>query len=432
MLCTLTSGAEKLRIKKRSGKIVPFKEQKIIQAVRNCLVNSCGEDDTDALNIAQIVFNKVVEIIQSTPDVLSVEQIQDSIEKSLMMMGQHEAAKHYILYRDEHRRLREQSSVFRKRTAFRPFEFPELLQFKTAINNSYWLVTEWNFLGDIQDFHTQMNEHERSVLKHTLLAISQIEVSVKRFWARLGERFPKAEFEQVGITFAESEVRHADAYSHLLHVLDMDDAFDDVLKIPAIQARVEYLTESMKGMVSEADDEFLLTFTLFCLFIENVSLFSQFAIAKSFNKHRTWLKDVDNVIQATQQEEKVHALLGVTIINQVKKERPKWFGPEFFAQIVKMAQKAYTAEAEIIDWIFGEKELEYISKASLKEFIKKRLNDSIESIGGVGPFELNQTVLSELLWFTEELDAEINTDFFYKRPVTYSKGSQAITAETLF
>lgn len=428
--CNLIENTDVL-IKKCSGKKVLFKDYKIINAVRSCLMNSCGFIESQAAEIAQSVYTKIRAKLfdHGTP---CVEEIQDLVETTLMDIGQYEAAKQYILYRDERRRIREQSSIFCKRVAFRPFEFPDILAFKTAINHSYWLVSEWNFLGDIQDFRTKLNDHERQVLKHTLLAISQIEVSVKRFWARLGERFPKSEFEQVGITFAESEVRHADAYSHLLQVLGLDNAFDEVLKVPAIKGRVDYLTEAMAGMVSESDEDYLLTFTLFCLFVENVSLFSQFAIAKSFNKYKTVLKDVDNVIQATQQEEKIHAMLGITIINHVKKERPNWFGSVFFKKIDAMALRAFEAESGIIDWIFGEQELAFVSKASLKEFIKKRLNDSIESIGGKGPFSIDYAALEGLRWFIEEIDAEINTDFFYKRPVTYSKKTQAITAESIF
>ena len=52
-----------------------------------------------------------------------------------------------------------------------------------------------------------------------MLAISQIEVAVKSFWGDLYHRIPKPEIGSVGSTFAESEVRHADAYSHLLEIL---------------------------------------------------------------------------------------------------------------------------------------------------------------------------------------------------------------------
>ena len=42
--------------------------------------------------------------------------------------------------------------LFVPRFEIKPYEYPELLEFKDAIRHSYWLHTEFNFTGDIQDF----------------------------------------------------------------------------------------------------------------------------------------------------------------------------------------------------------------------------------------------------------------------------------------
>lgn len=324
------------------------------------------------------------------------------------------------------------SNIFEKRVAFKPFEYPEIEQFKHSINHSYWLISEWNFVADIQDFQVKLNSVEQSAIKNALLAISQIEISVKRFWGDLGNRFPKAEFEQVGFTFGESEVRHADAYSHLLQVLGLNEDFAQLLTIPAIQGRVDYLTKYIKGAAKSSNEDFALTLALFSIFIENVSLFSQFAIIKSFNKHRNLLKDVDNVVQATQKEESIHAALGISIIRHIKAENPHWFTPAFYTKVNRAAKKAYEAECNIIDWIFTEGDLPFVSKAALKEFIKSRFNESVQMIGGSEVFKVDQDVLSELRWFIEELHMPINSDFFNKRSVDYAKKQQSITSEDLF
>jgi ribonucleoside-diphosphate reductase beta chain len=432
MVETMEKKSSLPNVQKRSGKSVRFNQNKITQAVYSCLINSCDFTEIRAKEIAGIVTTKVVQIL-SKSNSLNVEQIQDTVEITLMAIGEHEAAKQYILYREERRKLRtELSSIFKKRIAFKPFEYPEIMQFKDAINHSYWLVSEWNFIEDIQDFNVRMNDVERNAIKNALLAISQIEVAVKRFWARLGERFPKAEFEQVGITFAESEVRHADAYSHLLHVLGFNSAFDDLLEVPAIKNRIDYLSDTMKGVATDVDEDYVLTLALFSLFIENVSLFSQFAIIKSFNKHRGLLKDVDNVVQATQQEERIHAMLGMTIIKYIQKERPKWFNEAFWVRVNEISQRALQAESSIIDWIYEKGELPFLTKDNLKEFLKYRFNTSVAMIGGKGPFAVDQEKLNNLRWFIEEIDSEVSTDFFHKKPVTYSKKTQAITANNLF
>ena len=119
-------------------------------------------------------------------------------------------------------------SIFDKRTEFKPFEY-DVVEFKEAIRHSYWVHTEWNFTSDIHDF-ARLSDKERTAIKNALLAISQIEVSVKKFWTKLGDRFPKAEFDQIGVTFGESEARHADAYSHLLEVLNLNGDFKTIIR----------------------------------------------------------------------------------------------------------------------------------------------------------------------------------------------------------
>lgn len=323
-------------------------------------------------------------------------------------------------------------SIFDKRVAFKPFEYPEIIGYKDAINHSYWLVSEWNFISDIHDFNVKLNPTERNAVKNTLLAISQIEVSVKKFWTKLGDRFPKPEFEQVGVTFGESEVRHADAYSHLLQVLNLNSDFALLLQNPLIQGRVDYLTKYLKGAADNSNENYTLTLALFSIFIENVSLFSQFAIIKSFNKYKNALKDIDNVVQATQKEEHTHALLGAYIINQIKKEYPEWFNEHFYDKIYRASKKAYEAESGIIDWIFEQGELDFLPKDVLKEFIKQRFNESIAMIGGKPVFEVDPKKIEQLKWFDEEIHAEVNTDFFNKKPTSYSKKVQAITESDLF
>jgi ribonucleoside-diphosphate reductase beta chain len=316
--------------------------------------------------------------------------------------------------------------------AFKPFEYPDVVAFKDAINHSFWLVSEWNFTADLQDFNVKLDAVERNAIKNTLLAISQIEISVKRFWTKLGDRFPKAEFEQVGVTFGESEVRHADAYSHLLQVLGLNDDFTMLLQNPVIQGRVDYLTKYLKGAADSSNQNYALTLTLFSMFIENVSLFSQFAIIKSFNKHRNLLKDIDNVVQATQKEETIHALLGATIVKYIKTENPEWFNEDFYKTIHRAAKKAFEAECQIIDWIFEAGELPFLPKETVKEFIKQRFNESMVLIDAPLVFEVDKDKLETLRWFDEELQTEVNNDFFNKKSVAYSKKMQSFTADDLF
>ncbi|QIG72766.1 ribonucleoside-diphosphate reductase beta subunit protein [Rhizobium phage RHph_TM39] len=323
-------------------------------------------------------------------------------------------------------------NIFEPRTAPKPYEYPDVMGFKDAIRHSYWLHTEWNFEADKQDFHVKLNDVERSLAKNGLLTISQIEIAVKKFWGRLGDRFPKPEIEAVGATFAESEVRHFDAYSHLLEILGLNSDFDQLLQNPVIQGRVDYLEKYIKGGSKNSDQNFTMTLALFSIFIENVSLFSQFLIIKSIHKHRQVLKDIDNVIQATQQEEVIHALFGMQIIQYVKDENPDWFNEDFYVKLYEASRKAYDSECKIIDWIFENGETTYLKKDTVKEFIKDRFNESLTMIGGKEIFPVDKSVLSSIQWFKDEIVAEIQVDQFNKKSINYAKKMQSITAEDLF
>ncbi|WP_425330888.1 ribonucleotide-diphosphate reductase subunit beta, partial [Mannheimia haemolytica] len=175
-----------------------------------------------------------------------------------------------------------QPQAVKKRLNIKPYEYPELLEFKDAIRHSYWLHTEFNFTGDIQDYRTTINDHERHVLTRAMLAISQVEVNVKRFWGELYCYFPKPEMDDVGGTFAESEVRHKDAYSFLLEKLGLNEMFSQIHEIEPLMNRIRYMESFMKDK-DAGKGEFVLSLVLFSLFVEHISLFGQFIIMMSFN-----------------------------------------------------------------------------------------------------------------------------------------------------
>jgi ribonucleoside-diphosphate reductase beta chain len=323
-------------------------------------------------------------------------------------------------------------SIFEKRVAFKPYEYPDLYDFVDAINHSYWIHTEYSYDSDIQDFKVNLTPAEKNAVKNAMLAISQIEVNVKRFWSNLYTQFPKPEFDALGSTFGESEVRHSRAYSHVLELLGLNTAFDKLIENPVIQGRIDYLGKYLKNAGSNNKETYTLTLTLFSLFVENCSLFSQFFIIKSFNKHKNSFKGIDNVIQATMKEEKLHAMAGAYIINLIKKENKDWFNEEFYKTIERACKKAYEAEAKIIDWIFEKGELKFASKAVVMEFTKNRFNQSLQMIGASPIFEIDSVLLKESEWFDIETDSETHTDFFHKTPTSYQKKSQAITEEDIF
>jgi len=323
-------------------------------------------------------------------------------------------------------------SIFQKRINILPYEYPDLLKYKDAIRHSYWIDSEFNFTTDIQDYHIKINDVEKDIIKKTMLSIAQIEVSVKTFWADMYKRMPISEIGDVGMTFAESEVRHKDAYSKLLTILGLQDEFQHVIEIPAIKGRISYLEKYLSGARSKDDKMYTKSVLLFSLFIEHVSLFSQFLIMMSFNKERNLFKGISNVVEATSKEEDIHGNFGAEIINIIKTEYPEWFDEEFNDLIYSACEKAYLAEVGILDWIFEKGELEFLPINIIQEFIKDRFNNSLSKIGLKPLFEIDINLLEPTLWFDVEIKSTKEGDFFYKKQIDYNKKSQSITEDDLF
>lgn len=324
------------------------------------------------------------------------------------------------------------NDIFQPRINILPYKYPQLLQYKDAIRHSYWIDTEFNFTTDIDDFKTKISDSERECIKRTMLAIAQIEVSVKTFWADMYKRMPITEIGDVGMTFAESEVRHKDAYARLLRILGLEEEFERVVEIPAIKNRINYLKKYLDGTRSRSNKMYTKSVLLFSLFIEHISLFSQFLIMMSFNKEKNLFKGISNVVEATSKEEDIHGNFGAEIINIIKTENPEWFDDEFNDLIYSASQKAYQAECGILDWIFEYGELEFLSKETVKNFIMNRFNNSLKRINMNPIFDVNIYELEKTLWFDVEITSTKEGDFFYKKQIDYNKKSKSITADDLF
>ncbi len=423
---------EIFQIIKRDYETTPFVLNKITNAIEKAMQSVGKGERAEAVLISEKVLQELLaRKREHTSYIPTVEQVQDIVEEKLMTSSYPNVAKAYILYRNEQARLR-QTNIFEKRINLKPYEYPQLYEYVNAIRHSYWIHTEFNYTSDIQDFKAGLNSVEQSAIKNTMLAISQIEVAVKNFWGDIHVKMPKPEIGAVGATFAESEVRHHDAYSHLLEILGLNNEFKNLKKKPVMMKRVHYLETALKNAKSENNQEFSESILLFSLFIEHVSLFSQFLIIMAFNKHKNVLKGISNVVEATSKEEQIHGDFGIDVIKVIKQENPTWFDAEFEQQTQDMCRAAFESESNIIDWIFEEGELDFLPKAVVNEFIKNRFNNSLESIGIGKVFDIDEKLVAETEWFDDEIIGTKHGDFFVKRSIAYTKRSKSITADDLF
>src|SRR5690606_36236093 len=122
------------------------------------------------------------------------------------------------------------------------------------------------------------SEQEQNVIKRAVLLISQIEVAVKSYWSNIGRLLPKPEIADMGAVFGGVEVIHSRAYSEILDKLALNDEFNELLKEEFVTNRVNYLTKYLIIIYKNDHKNILYSLILFTLFVESVSLFSQFYV----------------------------------------------------------------------------------------------------------------------------------------------------------
>ena len=115
------------KVKKRNGKVVDFEIEKITEAMKKAFDASDTKYDD---NVVDFLGLKVTSDFQNKikDDVVTVEDIQDSVESVLMNAGYADVAKAYILYRKLHEKMRNVKST--------------ALDYKKVVD-SYLKVSDW-------------------------------------------------------------------------------------------------------------------------------------------------------------------------------------------------------------------------------------------------------------------------------------------------
>lgn len=322
--------------------------------------------------------------------------------------------------------------LFEEQKARKPNLYPWTQDFISSMWAGHWTPNEFNFKSDVHDFKVNLTEQEQEVIKRSLAAIAQIEISVKKFWARLGDNFKHPSINDLGYVMANIEVIHNIAYEKLLMSLGFEDIFEKNLKLQVIEGRDKYLKKYNHKYYEDSKKQYIYAIILFTLYVENVSLFSQFYVINWFNRYRNVLKDTGQQILYTAKEELIHALVGIKLVNVLREEYPELFDKELEDRILHETEEAFKAESKIIDWIVGDYNQDKLNAELLKEFIKNRLNESISQIGFTPCLTVNKDLIKQTSWFDEDILGNNMTDFFFRKPTEYTKKNQAISEDTIF
>lgn len=321
--------------------------------------------------------------------------------------------------------------LFEEQISRKPDLYPMASEFISTMWHGSWTPDEFDFKGDISQFKTHLTEQERQIITRTLSAIGQIEVAVKKFWSKLGDNLPHPSIADLGYVMSDIEVRHNKAYEKLLDVLGLGHVFEENLKEEVVAGRVKYLRKYLDKVYDDDKKQYIYALILFTLFVENVSLFSQFYIILWFKRNKNLLNDTAQQVEYTRNEENIHAQVGIWLINTLRQEYPELFDEELEARIIKEARVAYEAECDIINWMIGDYAEEGIDSFILKDYVHHRIQSSLSQIGikyDVGDLPIQY---EKFKWMDEELYGYNMKDFFAGKDKNYGKNNKVYDIDEL-
>jgi len=104
------------QIKKRDGALVEFRQEKITLAIHKALIANYPDRAKDELRkLAEVISDRTLYALQKRQfanGYLTVEEVQDTVEETLMEVGERQTAKRYIRYRLQHEDIRHNKKSF--------------------------------------------------------------------------------------------------------------------------------------------------------------------------------------------------------------------------------------------------------------------------------------------------------------------------------
>lgn len=273
--------------------------------------------------------------------------------------------------------------------------------------------------SDINDWKLNLTDTEKQVIGHILKSFTQSEVFIQDYWAGQVLRwFKKPELQMMCSTFAAFESIHAVSYAYLNQSLGLED-FSAFLHEPTAKAKIDRLINTR----GKSKAEIARSLAIFSAFNEGVNLFSSFAILLNFSRFNK-LKGVGQIIAFSIKDESLHSDAGCWLFRTLIDENPELMDDTLKETILDAARLTIELEDNFIDKTFEFGEVEGLTVADMKNFIRFRANTKLNDLGLKKLWKnIDKDSLERMQWF-DVLSAGVNhSDFFASRVTDYSKGT---------
>lgn len=290
-------------------------------------------------------------------------------------------------------------------------QYPWALKAAETQQNILWTPHEIDVSKDIQDIKVNMTPSESFAVTYMLRLFTLYEkMASTSYWGRrVIDLYQKpACIERMAMTFAFTEdAVHAPFYNNLNAALNLDteEFYQEYKQDKVLSERMKFIGD----MITHEDP--VVSHAAFSM-VEGSILYSSFGFFLHFQSAgKNKLKNVCSGIKFSVRDENLHAEAGALLTLTYIKENQG--GNYYLAQeqaIYEAARKIVEHEDAIIERAIPKDDIEGISVAGLKTFVRHRVNLCLKQLQLNPIFDESNNWISD--WFYDGINAVQLHDFF--------------------
>ena len=301
-------------------------------------------------------------------------------------------------------------------------QYPHFLELTDKASEVFWLAKEIHVEDDINNFLSVATDSQRHAMETIAKVFVQQELSVANYWIeRIYKDFKRPEIRAMATFFGMTEQAiHARFYAMLPEALRLDsdpNFYKSYHDIPEFEDRMRIIGKSLKS------NDIQLSIATFAV-IEKVTLFTQFAVIKSFNvtPYNLFPKVADG-INFSAVDEDLHGEGGILLFKLLEQEQG--LSKSTIKAISKMANSLLEHEYALLDLIYEKGAIDTVTKEDLTMFLHERWNGVMKDLGMV--FDAKPEGDNPVgKWFYKGLKNKMtSSDNFAALSNTYNKKWQA-------
>jgi ribonucleoside-diphosphate reductase beta chain len=320
------------------------------------------------------------------------------------------------------------SNLLSERSYFKPFNYPWAYDAWLKHEQSHWLHTEVPMIEDVNDWKKRLTDGEKHFLTNIFRFFTQGDIDVAGGYVKnYLPYFPQPEIRMMLMGFAAREALHVAAYSHLIETLGMPEStYQEFLEYDSMRAKHDYFTDLSNS--NGTPESVATNIAAFSAFTEGMQLFSSFIMLLNFPRHGK-MKGMGQIVTWSIVDETQHAESMIKLFRAYVEENRDIWNDELKSSIYTIAEKMVELEDKFIELSFSMGEMEDLTEADVKKYIRYICDRRLISLGMKGIFKVKKNPLP---WVEEMINAPTHTNFFENRATDYAKGALSGTWESVW